>query len=100
MTAFLDRIGYDAVDVGPLAEGWRYQPDTPAYGTLYSASPTDWQHPAPGDAESYAPPWPPPPADLRRRPPAITQSRSRAEGGPRPPVCREQNGTTAPRAGP
>ncbi|MEU4400230.1 NADPH-dependent F420 reductase [Micromonospora orduensis] len=51
VTAFLDRIGYDAVDVGPLAEGWRYQPDTPAYGTLYSASPTDWEHPAPGDAE-------------------------------------------------
>ncbi len=32
---FLDRIGYDAVDVGPLAEGWRYQRDTAAYGTLY-----------------------------------------------------------------
>jgi hypothetical protein len=25
---FLDSIGYDAYDVGPLSEGWRYQPDT------------------------------------------------------------------------
>ena len=32
VTEFLDSIGYDAYDVGPLAEGWRYQRDTPAYG--------------------------------------------------------------------
>ncbi|HLL69751.1 MAG TPA: NADPH-dependent F420 reductase [Micromonosporaceae bacterium] len=32
---FLDAIGYDAVDAGPLAEGWRFQPDTPAYGLPY-----------------------------------------------------------------
>ncbi|GGO16242.1 NADPH-dependent F420 reductase [Micromonospora parathelypteridis] len=51
VTAFLDRIGYDAVDAGSLADGWRYQPDTPAYGTLYSADPTDWSHPAQGDTE-------------------------------------------------
>jgi predicted dinucleotide-binding enzyme len=31
VTAFLDEIGYDAYDVGPLAEGWRYQRDTKAY---------------------------------------------------------------------
>ncbi len=35
VTELLDRIGYDAYDVGPLAEGWRYQPDTPAYGGPY-----------------------------------------------------------------
>ena len=35
VTDFLDAIGYDAVDVGPLAEGWRFQPDTPAYGQPY-----------------------------------------------------------------
>jgi len=29
--ALLDQFGYDTVDVGPLAEGWRYQRDTPAY---------------------------------------------------------------------
>jgi 8-hydroxy-5-deazaflavin:NADPH oxidoreductase len=35
VTAFLDKIGYDAFDAGPLAEGWRYEPGTPAYGTMY-----------------------------------------------------------------
>ncbi|HEY0951437.1 NADPH-dependent F420 reductase [Nocardioides sp.] len=34
---YLDDIGYDAYDVGPLAEGWRYQRDEPAYAELYSA---------------------------------------------------------------
>ena len=43
---FLDSIGYDAYDVGPLAEGWRYQPDTPAYGQPYIAPGTDF--PGPG----------------------------------------------------
>ena len=32
---FLDSIGYDAHDVGPLAEGWRYQRDTNAYVQPY-----------------------------------------------------------------
>jgi predicted dinucleotide-binding enzyme len=32
---FLDTIGYDASDVGPLAEGWRFQRDTPAYVQPY-----------------------------------------------------------------
>ena len=36
---YLDDIGYDAYDVGPLAEGWRYQRDEPAYAELYSADP-------------------------------------------------------------
>lgn len=35
VTAFLDAIGYDAVDAGPLSEGWRYQRDTAAYVSLY-----------------------------------------------------------------
>jgi predicted dinucleotide-binding enzyme len=34
VTGFLDAIGYDAYDVGPLAEGWRYQRDTKAYGVF------------------------------------------------------------------
>lgn len=34
---FLDSIGYDAHDAGPLAEGWRYQRDTAAYVTPYAA---------------------------------------------------------------
>lgn len=37
-TALLDRLGYDVVDAGPLAEGWRFQPDTPAYGLPYDGS--------------------------------------------------------------
>ena len=35
VTAFLDSIGYDAVDAGPLAESWRQEPGTPVYGTPY-----------------------------------------------------------------
>lgn len=31
VTAFLDSIGYDTVDAGPLAEGRRWQPGTPGY---------------------------------------------------------------------
>ena len=38
----LDEIGYDTVDLGPLAEGWRTQRDTAAYGTMYAADPADW----------------------------------------------------------
>ncbi|MFC6606884.1 NADPH-dependent F420 reductase [Amorphoplanes digitatis] len=37
VTEFLDRIGYDTVDVGPLAENWRTQRDTPVYVTPYGA---------------------------------------------------------------
>ncbi|PZR55307.1 NADP oxidoreductase [Xylanimonas oleitrophica] len=33
--AFLDRVGWGAYDVGPLAEGWRFQRDTPAYVRPY-----------------------------------------------------------------
>ena len=36
VSAFLDAIGYDAVDAGPLTEGRRFQPGTPAYGTVYA----------------------------------------------------------------
>jgi len=34
----LDKLGYDAVDAGPLAEGWRFQRDTAAYVLPYAAS--------------------------------------------------------------
>ena len=34
--ALLDRLGYDTVDAGPLAEGWRFQPGTAAYGPPYA----------------------------------------------------------------
>jgi predicted dinucleotide-binding enzyme len=32
---YIDRIGFDTYDVGPLAEGWRIQRDTPGYGPEY-----------------------------------------------------------------
>ncbi|MGH3395161.1 MAG: NADPH-dependent F420 reductase [Streptosporangiaceae bacterium] len=35
VTAFLDSIGYGAVDGGPLAESWRQEPGTPVYGIPY-----------------------------------------------------------------
>jgi predicted dinucleotide-binding enzyme len=35
VTAYLDSIGYDAVDAGPVAESWRQEPGTPVYGTPY-----------------------------------------------------------------
>lgn len=31
--ALIDSFGFDVVEVSPLAEGWRIQRDTPAYGT-------------------------------------------------------------------
>ena len=43
---FLDRIGYDAHDVGPLAEGWRFQRDTAAYAPVYSGASFEDARPA------------------------------------------------------
>ncbi|WP_049572746.1 NADPH-dependent F420 reductase [Streptomyces sp. SBT349] len=45
---FLDAIGYDTVDAGPLAEGRRWQPGTPAH-ILYAGETI--QVAQPGDAE-------------------------------------------------
>ncbi len=42
VTALLDRIGYDAYDLGPLSEGWRTQRDATAYGVMYAADPANW----------------------------------------------------------
>jgi predicted dinucleotide-binding enzyme len=42
VTSFLDAIGYDAVDLGPLAESWRSQPGTPAYGAIYAGDDPDF----------------------------------------------------------
>ena len=33
VAALIDEIGFDVLDLGPLAEGWRVQRDTPAYVT-------------------------------------------------------------------
>jgi predicted dinucleotide-binding enzyme len=46
VTAFLDSIGYGAVDSGPLGEGWRQQPGEPVYGTPYGPYSDDRGRPA------------------------------------------------------
>lgn len=46
VTEFLDRIGFDVHDVGPLAEGWRFQRDTAAYASLYAPEGSGWPPPA------------------------------------------------------
>ncbi|GAA5036600.1 NAD(P)-binding domain-containing protein [Terrabacter aeriphilus] len=38
----LHAIGYDTLDLGPLAEGWRTQPGQPAYGLPYAKEESDW----------------------------------------------------------
>ncbi|AWB91350.1 NADP oxidoreductase [Aeromicrobium chenweiae] len=37
VSAFIDEIGFDVVDLGPLSEGWRIQPGTPGYGPRMTA---------------------------------------------------------------
>lgn len=38
VAALIDEFGFDVVDVGELAEGWRAQRDTPAYVQRYDAA--------------------------------------------------------------
>ncbi|MEU8900195.1 NAD(P)-binding domain-containing protein [Nocardia sp. NPDC048505] len=46
----LDTLGYDTVDIGPLAESWRLRPGSPAYGVPYASGTPFWEHEAaPGD---------------------------------------------------
>ena len=42
VSEFLDEIGYDTVDLGPLWQGWRTQPDTAGYGVTYALNPQAW----------------------------------------------------------
>ncbi|WP_351235758.1 NAD(P)-binding domain-containing protein [Streptomyces sp. NPDC002133] len=39
VAGLLDRLGYDAVDAGELADSWRFQRDTPAYVVPYAKNP-------------------------------------------------------------
>ena len=51
----LDEIGYDTVDLGPLAQGWRIQRDTAAYGSIYAVDESDWTRGAkPADRDAVA----------------------------------------------
>jgi predicted dinucleotide-binding enzyme len=49
VTQFLDAIGYEAVDPGPLAESWRQQPGTPVYGAPYGSMDDEKGTPAGAD---------------------------------------------------
>ncbi|WP_434992025.1 NADPH-dependent F420 reductase [Arthrobacter sp. Ld5] len=51
VVGLLDEFGFDAVDAGALAEGWRFQRDTPAYGAVLDA---DGLREALGRARRYA----------------------------------------------
>jgi predicted dinucleotide-binding enzyme len=42
VTGFFDAIGYDTLDAGPLTEGSRFEPGTPAYGTVYAGGKEDF----------------------------------------------------------
>lgn len=53
-TALLDKLGYDAFDAGPLSEGWRFQPGTPAYGPPYAEGHGDNFFEVPGTPASTA----------------------------------------------
>jgi predicted dinucleotide-binding enzyme len=50
VTEFLDAIGYDAVDTGPLAQSWRQDTGTPAYGTPYGSFSDETGTPAGAEA--------------------------------------------------
>jgi predicted dinucleotide-binding enzyme len=38
VTEFIEAIGYDVFDTGPLAESWRFQRDQPAYAGVYTVA--------------------------------------------------------------
>jgi predicted dinucleotide-binding enzyme len=46
VTAYLDSIGYDAVDAETLADSWRQEPDTPVYGAPYGPFSSEAGRPA------------------------------------------------------
>jgi hypothetical protein len=49
VTQFLDSIGYGAVDDGTLADSWRQEPGTPAYGAPYGPFENEAGTPASAD---------------------------------------------------
>lgn len=46
VSELFEELEYDAYDLGPLSEGWRYQRDTAAYASLYSPDGAGWPPPA------------------------------------------------------
>ncbi|WP_405491881.1 NADPH-dependent F420 reductase [Nocardia sp. NBC_00511] len=41
----LSALGYDSLDIGPLAEGWRLEPGTPVYGAPFADGTPFWDRP-------------------------------------------------------
>ena len=58
--AIIDRLGFDTVDAGSLAESWRPEPDTAVYGRIYFEDPA-----VPEDQMMDAKPGPTPTAQIR-----------------------------------
>jgi predicted dinucleotide-binding enzyme len=50
VVTFIEKLGFDVVDAGPLAEGWRFQRDTPSYGVPMTAEEV---HPKLAEAKRY-----------------------------------------------
>jgi 8-hydroxy-5-deazaflavin:NADPH oxidoreductase len=46
VSAYLDSIGYDAVDTGTLTDSWRQEPNTPVYGAPYGPFSSETGRPA------------------------------------------------------
>ena len=65
-TAFLDTLGYDTVVAGSLADSWRFEPGTPAYGAVYFDPEADASAARPGQAVGMPPSSPTPAQDVRR----------------------------------
>ena len=49
VSAFIDSLGYDVYDAGSLADSWRFDVGTPAYGTPYNTD-TTGSFPPPPDS--------------------------------------------------
>jgi predicted dinucleotide-binding enzyme len=49
VSAFIDSLGYDVYDAGSLAESWRFDVGTPAYGAPYNTD-TSGTYPPPADS--------------------------------------------------
>ncbi|MDX8036028.1 NAD(P)-binding domain-containing protein [Lentzea sp. BCCO 10_0856] len=56
----IDRLGFDTVHAGPLAQSWRFEPEAAAYTRLYLADPS-----TPDERMLQAPGRPVPAAELR-----------------------------------
>jgi 8-hydroxy-5-deazaflavin:NADPH oxidoreductase len=54
-TELIQLLGYDVVDVGPLRESWRFEPETPAYVTPYLSKASTAKQRAAGQADPGKP---------------------------------------------